>query len=136
MQDTHSSALAALVLRLTLGIALLAHAALKIFVFTVPGTVGFFASLGLPAIAAYLTIFGEIFGGLGLLAGFRTRLVALLTLPILLGATWAHSGNGWMFNAPNGGWEYPAFMVANAIALALLGAGAWSWDNWYAKRAA
>ena len=49
--------------RIALGTILLAHGALKIFVFTTPGTVGFFESLGLPAIAAYLTIFGEVVGG-------------------------------------------------------------------------
>lgn len=132
MQTTSSSAYAALILRLTLGIMFLAHAWLKIFVFTVPGTVGFFASLGLPAVAAYLTIFAELFGGLGLLLGFRTRLVALLTLPVLLGATWAHAGNGWSFSAPHGGWEFPAFLVVAAIVQALLGAGAVSWDAWRA----
>lgn len=128
-----ASRYAALILRLALGIMFLAHVSLKIFVFTIPGTVSFFASLGLPAIAAYLTIFAELFGGLGLLVGFKTRLLALLTLPVLLGATWAHSGNGWSFTAPHGGWEYPAFLVVGAVVQALLGAGAFSWDAYFAK---
>jgi putative oxidoreductase len=35
-----------------------------------------------------------------------------------------HAGNGWVFNAPNGGWEYPAFLAASALAQALAGDGA------------
>lgn len=54
---------AQLLLKLSLGIILLSHGLLKIFVFTIPGTVGFFESIGLPAIIAYLTIFGEVVGG-------------------------------------------------------------------------
>ena len=129
MNEQKLTAHGTFILRITLGIVLLAHVALKVFVFTIPGTVGFFASLGLPAAAAYLTMFGEFFGGLGLLVGFRTRLVALATLPILFGAIWAHSGNGWVFNAPNGGWEYPLFLALAAVVLAFLGAGSFSWDK-------
>ena len=60
------------------------------------------------------------------LAGIGTRWVALALVPVLLGAVWAHAGNGWLFNAPNGGWEYPAFLTAAAIVVALLGDGAYS----------
>lgn len=48
MLDTRTAPYAALVLRLTLGLLFLAHAGLKIFVFTPSGTAGFFSSLGLP----------------------------------------------------------------------------------------
>ncbi|HAG53385.1 MAG TPA: hypothetical protein DCL21_06335 [Alphaproteobacteria bacterium] len=116
----------ALLLRLSLGIILLAHGLLKIFVFTIPGTVGFFESLGIPAFIAYLTIFGEIAGGTALIIGAYTRLVALLSLPILIGATWVHIGNGWMFSNPNGGWEYPALLIILAIIVILIGPGAFA----------
>ena len=114
----------ALVLRLALGLILLAHGFLKVFVFTIPGTVGFFESLGLPAIAAYLTIFGEIAGGAALLAGVYARLAALLSIPILLGATMAHFGNGWVFSSKGGGWEFPALLVVLAVVVAIQGGGA------------
>ncbi len=113
----------AFVLRLALGTVLLAHGLLKIFVFTPAGTVGFFESLGLPAMAAYLTIFGEVVGGTALLLGIYTRLAALLSLPILMGATWVHGGNGWLFSNPNGGWEFPALLVVLAGVVALQGPG-------------
>ena len=60
--------------------------------------------------------------------GFQTRLVALLSLPILLGAVSVHLGNGWLFSAPKGGWEFPAFLVVAMLAQTLLGSGAMSLD--------
>jgi putative oxidoreductase len=112
--------------RLSLGIILLAHGLLKVFVFTIPGTIGFFESIGLPAIVAYLTILGEIAGGAALILGVYTRLTALLSLPILLGATWAHIGNGWVFSNQNGGWEFPALLAVLAASVALQGSGAFA----------
>jgi putative oxidoreductase len=112
--------------RITLGSILLAHGALKIFVFTIPGTVGFFGSLGLPAIVAYLTIFGEVIGGAALILGVYPRLVALLSLPILLGAAWVHSGNGWLFSNEGGGWEFPILLIVLATVVAIQGAGSFA----------
>ena len=124
--NTSSTNHGAFLTRITLGSILLAHGALKIFVFTIPGTVGFFESLGLPAIVAYLTIFGEIFGGTALLLGIYPRLVALLSLPILLGATWVHLGNGLLFSNAGGGWEFPVLLIVLAIVVAIQGAGSFA----------
>jgi len=49
--------------------------------------------------------------------------VALALIPILLGATWVHIGNGWVFSAANGGWEYPVFLIAASLVQSLLGDG-------------
>ena len=110
-------------LRIHFGVILLAHGWLKISVFTIAGTVGYFASLGLPSIVAYLTIFGEIAAGVALIAGTQTRLASILSVPILLGATFVHLGNGWLFSAEGGGWEFPASLTVIAIAIALMGSG-------------
>lgn len=118
--------LGALVLRLTLGTMFISHALLKIFVFTVPGTVQFFGGLGLPAAVAYFTIAAELIGGTALLLGVYARYVAVALIPVLVGATWAHLGNGWVFSAPNGGWEYPAFLSIAAFVQFLLGDGAYA----------
>ncbi len=126
MNDTRNSAIAALVLRLSLGTMFIAHALLKYFVFTLPGTAKFFESLGLPGVFGYATFAAELVGGVLLITGVRTRVVALALMPVLLGATWAHAGNGWLFNAPNGGWEYPAFWTVTLIVQALLGDGAYA----------
>ncbi|KJZ18451.1 DoxX family protein [Loktanella sp. S4079] len=114
---------AATLLRLTSGGLFLAHGLLKVKVFTVAGTVGFFESLGLPGVLAYLTIAAEIGGGLALITGVAVRLVSLALIPVLLGATWVHAGNGWLFSAEGGGWEFPLFWAAAQIAIAILGAG-------------
>jgi putative oxidoreductase len=125
MQDQRS-ATAALLLRLSLGVMFIAHALLKLVVFTMPGTVKFFQSLGLPGELAYLTVAAELIGGVLLVAGVYTRYVALALVPIMLGALWAHSGNGWLFSAANGGWEYPAFWTMTLFVQALLGDGAYA----------
>jgi len=126
MNDQQLTAHGAFVLRITLGVMFLAHAAQKVFVFTVPGTVGFFASLGLPAAVAYFTIAAETLGGIALLLGVRTRIVASVLVFVLAGASWAHLGNGWAFTSPKGGWEYPVFLTLSAVAQALLGAGSFA----------
>jgi len=126
MIDQRTAPYAALVMRLALGVMFLAHAYLKVVVFTIPGTVQFFESVGFPGYLAYVVIAGEFLAGVALLAGWKTRLVALATMPILLGAVWTHSGNGWVFSAPNGGWEYPLFLTVAAGVTALLGEGAYA----------
>ncbi|MBJ9968229.1 DoxX family protein [Burkholderia seminalis] len=117
---------AATLLRVALGVLYLAHVAQKVFVFTLPGTAQFFASIGLPGWLAYLTTFVELAGGLALLAGFRVRVAALVLLPFMLGATAAHLPNGWSFASPHGGWEYPAFWAVTLAVQALLGGGAFA----------
>lgn len=113
----------ALIMRLSLGTVLLAHGLLKLLVFTLPGTVGYFESIGLPPIAAYLTVFGEILAGTALLLGIYARLTALAALPLLMGTVWVHSGNGWLFSSEGGGWEFPLLLVIIACGVALQGSG-------------
>lgn len=127
--NTTYASYGATLLRVTLGVILLAHGLLKVLVFTLPGTAGFFASQGFPAWLAYPVVAGELLGGIALIAGFEARLVALASLPILLGALAVHSGNGWLFTSPNGGWEYPALLVVLAANVALLGEGAFAFGN-------
>ena len=126
MDDTRNAAYAALLLRVSLGILFLAHGLMKVVVFTVPGTVQFFESIGYPGFFAYLVILGEVGGGLLLILGAWTRVVALALVPILVGATLQHAGNGWVFSGQGGGWEFPAFWTVCLLAQALLGAGAFA----------
>ncbi len=122
-----STAYGALILRLALGAMFLSHALLKIFVFTSAGTVGYFDSLGVPGVLAYAVIVGELAGGVLLIAGFQTRVMSLALLPILIGSiVLVHGGNGWMFSAKGGGWEYPVFLIVASIAQAFLGDGAYA----------
>mgnify|MGYP001826971599 CR=1 FL=1 len=122
-------------LRVTLGVAAISHGLLKVFVFTLPGAAAFFESLGLPGFLAYITVLVEVVGGLALVAGFQTRLVSLAMIPILLGAFWAHSGNGWVFSNAGGGWEYPLFWAFTLAAQVMLGSGAYAIDDLQSRTA-
>lgn len=110
-------------LRIALGVMTLAHGLMKVFLFTVPGTVGYFESLGLPGVLAYLTILAEVGGGMALILGLFTRWVSLALVPVLLGAAWVHLGNGWVFSSEGGGWEFPVFWAIALLVQAGLGSG-------------
>jgi putative oxidoreductase len=125
MIDLRTAPYAALVLRIGLGAMFITHSLwLKLFVFTLPGTAQFFGSIGLPPALAYLVFAAEAIGGVALILGLATRRVALALIPVLLGATWAHAGNGWLFTNQGGGWEYPLFLTLATGVQALLGSGA------------
>ncbi|WP_035053922.1 DoxX family protein [Andreprevotia chitinilytica] len=111
-------------LRAALGVMFLAHGFTKLFVFTLPGTAQFFASVGFPGWIAYPATFAEIGGGLFLILGILPRWVAAALAIQLFFASTVHFGNGWSFTNPHGGWEYPIFLTVTALAVALLGDGA------------
>ena len=109
----------ATLLRVALGIMFIAHSVvLKYLTFTLAGTAQYFVSIGLPGFLAYVVFALEAVGGVLLVLGIRTRWVALGLVPVLIGATWVHVGNGWVFSAPNGGWEYPVFLIVISLVVA------------------
>jgi putative oxidoreductase len=120
--DSRTAPYAALVLRLGLGILFLAHAGLKIFVFTPAGTAAFFGSLGLPPALGYVTIIWEVLGAVALILGIWPRVAAVALIPI---AT-VHGPAGFFFTNPHGGWEFLALWIAGLVAVALTGDGAWA----------
>jgi len=117
----------AFALRVTSGAFFIAHAGLKAFVFTPAGTAKFFESVGVPGPLAYAAIAAETIGGLALLLGVYTRAAAVVLGLVLLAAIFSvHIHNGFFFNAPNGGWEYPAFWLVALVAQSLIGEGAFA----------
>lgn len=117
--------LAATILRVSMGMLFLAHAGLKLFVFTPAGTAAYFASLGLPGPLAYLVIAAELLGGIALILGVHSRRVSLALLPILLGSIYVpHGAAGFFVSNEGGGRELPAFWAVTLVVQALLGAGA------------
>lgn len=128
MNQSQQTAMAAFLLRVSLGVMYLAHSVvLKLMTFGLAGTTGFFVSIGLPAWLAYATLVAEVVGGALLVLGWHTRLVALALILDLFGAIiWVHAANGWVFSAKGGGWEYPAFLIVASVAVALLGDGAYA----------
>lgn len=127
MIDPRTAPYGLTLLRAALGILFLAHAGLKLFVFTPAGTAQFFGSLGLPGALAYVVILAEVAGGVALIAGIYSRVVALALTPILLGTIFTvHGPAGFFFTNPNGGWEFPALWIVGLIAVALMGDGAYA----------
>jgi putative oxidoreductase len=126
MIDNRLAPYGAFALRAALGTMFIAHAYLKYAVFTVPGFEGFLGQVGLPTVLAWPIVLAELIGGLAILSGFYGRLASVALLPVLLGALLIHAPNGWVFNAPNGGWEYPAFLAVAALAHTLIGDGAFA----------
>src|SRR5216117_3815465 len=116
MIDALRAPYGALLLRVSMGVLFILHGLyLKAMVFGMAGAGKYFASLGLPDWFAWVVVIYETLGGLALIFGVYTRWVA-----VFLG----HLGNGWMFTAKGGGYEYPLFWAIVCFALALLGDGA------------
>jgi putative oxidoreductase len=127
MNQDHRVSYGIALLRVSLGLMFVAHSVvLKYFIYTLPGTAEYFASIGLPGALAYFVFAMEALGGIALILGIGTRQVAAALIPILIGATWAHAGNGWVFSNANGGWEYPLYLSLLAAAQVLLGDGAFA----------
>lgn len=128
MPSRTSTDYAALLLRISLGVMYLAHSVvLKLLTFGLGGTASFFEKVGLPRWLAYVTFAAEVVGGVLLILGIKARWVALGLTPALAGAIiFVHSANGWVFDAPNGGWEYPAFLLSMSVVQYLIGDGAFA----------
>lgn len=127
MIDSSTAPYAVLLLRWCLAAMFIAHALLKVRVYTIPGTLKFFQSLGLPGWVAYVTIACEFTGAAALILGIWPRIAALLLVPLIAGTiVTVHGKNSWLFSNKDGGWEYPAFWAAALIAVFLLGDGAFT----------
>lgn len=117
-------AAATLLLRVALGAMWLSHAiVLKLMTFGIAGLAQWLGSVGLPPAMAWPLVLAEIVGGSAILLGLHGRAASLALLPVLIGATTIHAGNGWVFNNAGGGWEYPVFLIAMSLVHALLGDG-------------
>ena len=110
------------ILRVALGIAFIGHGAQKVFgAFGGPGLagwVGFAATLGIPAVLAYIAAFTELLGGATILLGLFTRWAAALIGIVMIVAMAVARMNYF------GGSELVIIYLASAIALMLTGPGA------------
>jgi len=127
MRNLQNPLIGAFLLRITLGSVLLAHSVyLKLMVFTLSGTANFFVSIGLPETLAYTVFAVEAVAGVMLILGIKTHIFSAMAIPVLLGATWVHSSNGWLFTNNGGGWEYPLILAIMALVQICLGDGEFS----------
>lgn len=126
MIDLRTAPYGLFLLRAALGAMWISHALMKLFLFGISGFAGYLTSLGMPGALAGPVILIESVGGLLILLGLYARPVAILMIPVMIGAMSAHLGNGWLFSAPGGGWEYPAFLIVASLTIGLAGEGAFA----------
>lgn len=134
---------AGLIMRLTLGCVMLPHGLQKVFgLFGGAGLQAtmhaFTVKMGLPAPVAVLVILAESAGALGLIFGFLTRLCALGIALVMGGAIFfVHARHGffmnWFGTQAGEGFEYHLLAIGLALALAVHGAGKWSFDQRIAR---
>ena len=119
-----------LVARILLGVVLIAHGWQKFAQYGIGGTAGSFAKMGvpLPGVSAVFAAVVELAGGVALLLGAATAVVALLVVLDMLGAfLLVHAGNG-VFVTDNG-FELVWAIAGVALVLAAVGAGRFSVDH-------
>lgn len=136
---------AGLVLRLVLAFVIFPHGAQKALGwfggYGYSGTMQFFTKqVGLPTPIAFLTIMAEFAGPMLLVAGFGTRLAALLIAAVMVGAILkVHRGTGFFMNwtgsrkAGEEGYEFHLLVLAICAALLITGAGSFSLDGLLAR---
>ncbi|MGP9689446.1 DoxX family protein [Psychrobacter sp. AOP22-C1-C5] len=134
-----NAGVAALILRVPVGLILAAHGAQKLFGWFdgngLAGTAGWMSSIGLEPgyLMAILAGGAEFFGGLALVLGLLTRPAAVVAGFTMLVAIFSvHIGNG-LF-AANDGYEYALVLLAASASLAIQGGGYLSLDNLLAKK--
>lgn len=122
------------ILRIVLGTVFAAHGAQKLFQFGLEGLAGGFASMGipLPTVAAAAVIATELLGGIALIVGALSRLVAVpLAATMLVATLLVHLPAG--FFAPDGV-EFTLTLMAGSLAILFAGPGALAVDNVLAAR--
>jgi putative oxidoreductase len=125
--------LALMILRLAIGLTFAAHGAQKAFGWWQgPGPVGWIKAVhGMgfhpPALFAAASIGAELVAGILLALGFATPIAAaILIAQAIVISIQVHLPHG--FFSTQGGLEFPFVLGAGAMAVGLLGAGAWSLD--------
>ncbi|HST07088.1 MAG TPA: DoxX family protein [Gemmatimonadaceae bacterium] len=120
-----------LVLRVAVAAVFIHHGYQKLFVYGISGVTGAFTHMGVPMPGLMGPFIGilEFFGGIALIIGLLTRLVALGLACDMLGAIFLV-----LWSKGFGGFELEFLLCGGSLALALAGAGRFSVDALLANR--
>jgi len=120
---------AALLLRLVLGVTFLFHGFAK-FQMGLGNVAGFFGKLGLPGTLAYVVATIELVGGLAMVLGLGTRIVAALFAATMLGALFTTKLTaGFIGAGGNPGFELELALFVMSVSLVLTGSGMYAADR-------
>lgn len=120
-----------LIARVAVGVTLLAHGWQKFFTNTIDGTSTFFESMDVPSAtaAAIFAATVELVGGILLIVGLFTPVVAVLVVIDMIGAWWfVHSDAGTIF-VDAGGYELVLVLAAGAALVGAVAGGRYSLDH-------
>ena len=134
LPSTRQTNIALAILRTVVGIVFIAHGGQKLFQFGFDGVSAAFAQMGIPlaGFVGPLVALLEFFGGIALIFGVLTRVVAFGLALTMLGATLlVHLAGG--FFMPTG-IELTLTLFGASLALAVAGAGGLSLDAAIARR--
>ena len=120
-----------LFLRLAVGVVMIAHGLNHGR--NLDSTAAWFESIGFSRakMQAFMSAAGELAIGAGLIVGFLTTFAAagLVATMVVAGVSNHRKAGFFAFNRPIEGWEYVMTLAVIGLAVATMGAGAWSIDN-------
>jgi putative oxidoreductase len=134
LESPNNSGAGLAVLRIATGVVFAMHGYQKFFVMGMPGVVGFFGGIGIPGAHFFAIVVStvELVGGIALVLGLFTRLVAIpLVIDMMTAIVLVHAKNG--FFVPKG-IEFVLMLMTSCIALALAGPGAFSMDRAFREK--
>jgi putative oxidoreductase len=121
-----TTAVAVLILRMFVGVAILIHGYLKLG--KIPA---FSAKFNLPVSVGGVVVLSQVIGGGMLLVGLLTRLACLVVGLTMVGAISKCIARGERFVDPeHHSWESAGFYLMALIVIGMLGPGRYSLDRW------
>lgn len=110
-----------LLVRVVVGLSFILHGLSK-FQMGLDQVAGWFGSMGIPAILAYVVAYLELLGGIGLILGVGTRLWAALLSIVMIGATLkVKAANGFLGGENGPGYELEVLLLVMLVLLAAAG---------------